>query len=172
MKTCSIEECNGKFYARGWCWRHYQKWFSYGDPLKGRLKTKEELGRIGKGHLTTHGYRAMSKNGKQVYEHTIKAEKVLGKKLPDGAVIHHIDGNGTNNCSNNFVICNSNSYHLFLHARKRAYDFCGNANWKKCGFCKKYDDPINMKKLSNRSVAYHRECHNKYQSDRNFKKEV
>ena len=30
---CVIDGCDGTHLARGWCGRHYQRWFRYGDPL-------------------------------------------------------------------------------------------------------------------------------------------
>ena len=32
IKTCSVEECNGKSRSRGWCKSHYEKWRRHGDP--------------------------------------------------------------------------------------------------------------------------------------------
>ena len=61
MKTCSIEGCEGIFYSRGWCARHYKKWLLYGDPLKGHIKTQEELNNIGSGYKTSHGYKVIFK---------------------------------------------------------------------------------------------------------------
>lgn len=33
MKVCSIEGCEKKLLARGWCSKHYQRWKSHGDAL-------------------------------------------------------------------------------------------------------------------------------------------
>lgn len=52
-----------------------------------------------------------------VFEHIVVAEKVLGKYLPEGAVVHHIDGNGLNNNNNNLVVCQDHAYHMTLHKR-------------------------------------------------------
>lgn len=30
--TCSVEECEGRVRARGWCDRHWQRWKAHGDP--------------------------------------------------------------------------------------------------------------------------------------------
>lgn len=35
METCSIEDCERKVYARGWCAAHWQRNRRYGDPLGG-----------------------------------------------------------------------------------------------------------------------------------------
>lgn len=79
------------------------------------------------------------------WEHRIVAAKALGKKLPDGAVVHHWTeyyGLRINNC---LVVCEDQAYHLFIHQRQRAYYGCGNARWLKCPYCKKWDDPANQK---------------------------
>jgi hypothetical protein len=31
---CAIEDCNRDAVTRGWCQRHYRRWWRYGDPLK------------------------------------------------------------------------------------------------------------------------------------------
>ena len=31
--TCSIDGCDGRVVARGWCGKHYQRWKTHGDPL-------------------------------------------------------------------------------------------------------------------------------------------
>ena len=36
VKTCSINGCQGKFYARGWCLSHYNRNYRNGHPLAGR----------------------------------------------------------------------------------------------------------------------------------------
>lgn len=32
MKICKIDECERKYYARGWCYKHYQRWWKHDDP--------------------------------------------------------------------------------------------------------------------------------------------
>lgn len=29
---CSLEDCDEAAFARGWCKRHYTRWWRYGDP--------------------------------------------------------------------------------------------------------------------------------------------
>jgi hypothetical protein len=32
MTTCNITGCDSTILARGWCHKHYQRWYRYGDP--------------------------------------------------------------------------------------------------------------------------------------------
>lgn len=50
-----------------------------------------------------------------VYEHRIVAEKKLGRYLRSDEVVHHIDGNKTNNSPDNLIVL-SNEDHATLHA--------------------------------------------------------
>jgi hypothetical protein len=90
--------------------------------------------------------------------HVLIAEKALKKELPVGAVVHHANGDFTDNSNENLVICPSQSYHLLIHQRLDAYKASGNPAYRKCTVCKKYDDPLNMYVTS--AVAWHRSCRN------------
>lgn len=48
------------------------------------------------------------------YRYRLIAERVLGRKLKNGEVVHHIDGNRNNNANNNLLICDE-TYHKRLH---------------------------------------------------------
>ena len=72
------------------------------------------------------------------------AEESLGKSLPVGAVVHHVNGNKVDNRPSNLVICQDTAYHFLLHVRMRALRVCGHANWRKCGYCGEYDDPLKL----------------------------
>lgn len=59
-------------------------------------------------------------------EHIVIAERALGKPLPEGAVVHHVDRDGTNNNTKslwNLIVCPDQGYHLLLHARARAFGY-------------------------------------------------
>lgn len=58
------------------------------------------------------------KNGVSTYrtEHLLIVEKVLGRKMKKGEVVHHINGNGLDNRNGNLLVC-SNPYHGFLHQK-------------------------------------------------------
>jgi hypothetical protein len=32
-RACVVSDCTAPRVARGWCWRHYQRWRNHGDPL-------------------------------------------------------------------------------------------------------------------------------------------
>ena len=92
-----------------------------------------------------------------VQEHILVAESCLGKYLPPGAVVHHVDGDRSNNRKDNLVICQSLGYHQILHRRLRALQTCGHAGWRRCRFCKEYDNPDAMHPESNgKAIKY---CH-------------
>lgn len=77
-----------------------------------------------------------SKSG-DVYEHVIVAERALGRFMPAGSEIHHVDGNPRNNAASNLVICQDKAYHKLLHARTRVVRAGGNPNTQKiCGYCR------------------------------------
>lgn len=93
------------------------------------------------------------------YEHIRIVEAVLGRKLPIGVRVHHVDYDGTNNAHSNLVVCPNESYHKLLHIRQAAMETCGNPDWRKCTHCQKYDDTANMKKLPSLTESYyHRAC--------------
>lgn len=99
-------------------------------------------------------------NGKWREEHALIAERVLGKPLPAGAEVHHVDGDKLNNDTTNLVICPSRSYHQLLHKRQRALEQCGHPEWLKCRFCKTYDAPENV--VSSGNNVHHRKCDAEY----------
>ena len=65
------------------------------------------------------------------------AERVLGRSLPEGAVVHHVDQNRDNNLNNNLVILQNQQEHMALHRRLRILK-AGGDPWKQglCATCK------------------------------------
>lgn len=43
MPKCSIEHCTRQSLKRGWCNRHYLRWWTYGDPLFSKTAGKGDL---------------------------------------------------------------------------------------------------------------------------------
>ena len=105
-----------------------------------------------------------SKHRSQVFDHRLEVEVRIGRYLkPKEQVHHHYNKDG----SATLVACENQAYHGLLHQRETTLRFSGHANWRKCEFCKQYDDPKN---LTIKQEVYHKSCRNKYQQ--NMRKEV
>ena len=104
-----------------------------------------------------------------VSDHVLICERALGKYLPEGTIPHHVDEDKKNNVHGNLVLCQDRAYHNLLHRRERALRACGHASWRKCSFCKNWDDPKNLtiaKRGKNGSQkVYHPECRNQYRRE-------
>jgi len=76
--------------------------------------------------ISSHGY-VLLRVGAQhhladvrgyAYEHRVKAEIKLGRRLQPGEQIHHLDGDKTNNSDDNLVISESKAEHAVYHRRR------------------------------------------------------
>lgn len=88
--------------------------------------------------------------------------KVRGKSLPPFAVVHHVDGNETNNAHSNLIVCEDTTYHMLLHRRTEALKACGNVHWRRCQYCGEHDAIENLYISPNDRMCFHRKCRNKY----------
>jgi len=70
-----------------------------------------------RGGINHHkGYRLLlTSKKKYIPEHRLVAEQKLNRKLNKGEVVHHIDGNRSNNHPDNLVVFKSQSEHLKQH---------------------------------------------------------
>lgn len=156
---CSIKDCERSAIGRqSLCRKHYQRKYRHGDPLYAKI------GERGEGFLHC-GYKAFRVNGKIRFEHVQIAEKALGRPLPEGAHIHHMDENPLNNDPHNLVICPDAAYHKLLHLRARAWRAIGDPTGRKCVYCGKYDHLGNVaihKSGRNSSRAVHLACAKAY----------
>ena len=76
MKICSVETCDRKHYARGWCASHYSRWWSGGDV---RADVPIGTSHI---HVTAHGTKneygnygcrcARCRKANSIYQRTIR----------------------------------------------------------------------------------------------------
>ena len=64
------------------------------------------------------GYQFFYEGNKRVYIHIRVAEKKYGGKVYKGCVVHHKDGNKSNNKPSNLIIM-KRSQHSGLHKRKK-----------------------------------------------------
>lgn len=120
MKKCCIENCdNDAKGGRGMCRAHYMRWWRNGDPnvFYGRGYNS---GRPRSGSMDKQGYwRITLDDGRRVLEHVYLAEKALGRPLPKGVEVHHVNGIKCDNTPSNLVICPDRAYHFLLHRRAR-----------------------------------------------------
>ena len=121
---CSVGDCKQRVLAKAMCSKHYGRAEKYGDPNKVTMRKR------GTGGYTTAGYLIIGRDGRQRMEHVLIAEAALGKPLPPGSVVHHGNGNPSDNRPDNLVICPGEWYHRLIHRRMRALAECGYADWR------------------------------------------
>ncbi len=158
----------------------YKKINNMADKQKKKIFMKDGLPYKGKAHHAWKGGRTTSGHGYvrikmpehprvdnrgYVDEHILVAEKALGYTLYPPHCVHHIDEKKDNNVNTNLVICQDANYHNLLHLRKKSLIACGNANFRKCRHCEKYDNLVNMDKSYDSTGFHHRECASKYNKE-------
>jgi len=97
---------------------------------------------------------------KRIYEHRLVAEYFNERPLRVGEVVHHIDGDNSNNDPRNLMVFRDNAAHFMFHVNDRAVKACGHLHWRHCTYCKEYGDPKNM--VNSGEKFRHRKCANDY----------
>ena len=151
MKQCSV--C-GKWdtLRRGLCNAHYRRAMKYGDPNARKNRPQGE----GTPHID--GYWMFEIDGRAILRHVLVAESALGRRLPKGAQVHHVDYDRSNDSPTNLVICPSGSYHRLLHRRTDALNACGHADWLKCGQCGEYAPREQLRIYQPSGLKWHPQC--------------
>jgi hypothetical protein len=102
------------------------------------------------------------------------AEQALGRYLPDGVEVHHVDEDVRNNRNGNLVICQDKAYHKLLHVRARVVAAGGDPNTQAlCGWCrlpKAFDQFYRMAK--NKSGGVNSRCKACHRAVRNLQREM
>lgn len=121
---CSFEGCISLSRRNGLCETHSKRKNRHGSAIIRKDGTTfPYVAPRGSGTLNGGGYRLIYVDGKQVLEHVYLAEKALGKKLPRGAVVHHMNEQPSDNYTPfNLVVCPNQMYHMLLHKRMREYN--------------------------------------------------
>ena len=161
---CSVCGCDVAIPRRGMCSIHYRRFMRHGDPHKLLVRSH------GEGTRHINGYWAFQIAGRVVLRHVLVAERALGKRLPKGAEVHHVDYDRSNDRNDNLVICPNRAYHRLLHARTDALNACGHADWRRCGICKQYDAPQNIVQAKISKNIWHPECRDDYERKRKARK--
>lgn len=96
--------------------KHFENLNRKLNPYRMTAKTREKIriSKLDKGNSNT--YRKFY--GK--HEHRIVAEKILGRKLKKGEVVHHVDGNKRNNSVPNIKVFSSQAEHAKFHSELTA----------------------------------------------------
>lgn len=80
----------------------------------------------------------LARGSSGIREHVRVAEEALGKKLPPGAQVHHVNGDKRDNRNSNLVICENQEYHSLLHVRARVLRAGGDPDTQRiCWGCRR-----------------------------------
>lgn len=134
-KICKVHGCEAPVRAKGMCMVHYYRDRRATHAEEKRLRKTarqreavEEAMRLilGAGYVM----RPVKQNETKykmvtIPEHRLVVERALGKALPPTAIVHHVNGDKSDNRPCNLVVCPSHSYHMLLHTRQRDFNYEG-----------------------------------------------
>jgi hypothetical protein len=100
------------------------------------------------------GYKGLGIGRRSVPLHRVRAEQALGRPLPAGAEVHHVNGDKWNPHAR-LVICQDGNYHKLLHVRACIVRAGGNPDTDRvCRVCK------TVKPLTSEHFGIARQKHN------------
>lgn len=89
------------------------------------------------------------------------AEDMIAERLPEKAVVHHINRNKLDNRRENLMICKDNAEHMMIHANQDALALYGDESMRACGYCHIPDKIENLKRVRHGGY-YHTKCMREY----------
>ena len=116
MRTCSIEGCDKKQLAMGWCAKHYSRWRRHGDPHHVEYQHREQGKPVDMEYICSQcvidehgcwiwqmhragGYGHININGKDLRVHRVVWEFENGP-IPEGLHVLHNCYRGKHGCCN------------------------------------------------------------------------
>lgn len=119
IKCVADEDCNNiSTYGCGLCEKHHRMQHRHD-------RTQRVINEKGQGTIS-NGYVVFTVDGKRKFEHTILAEKALGRPLPLGAMVHHTGKRNDNHGYFKLVICPNHEYHMLIHRRMKELGYENN----------------------------------------------
>ena len=97
---CSVEGCGRAYLAKGFCGKHYHSHYRYNDA------TRRDRRERGSGSIK-QGYRMLTVSGRQILEHRLVMEGILGRRLLPGENVHHKNGVRLDNRPENLELWSS-----------------------------------------------------------------
>jgi DNA-directed RNA polymerase subunit RPC12/RpoP len=103
-------------------------------------------------------------NSRKTRPHVHVIERIIGHRISNKTVIHHINGDKKDNRPENLFICENQAHHLRIHAAKRIIDAGGNPDTDKiCSRCKivKPKSDFHIAKRADGYRCYCKSCQSK-----------
>ena len=154
MAQFVCEQCRKEFSRRArrprpgkqWRFCSVRCWYDY------NCGERCHFYRGGNGWASSHGYRDTAtrdpkhRRHRKCREHTAVVERLIGRNLPRGAEIHHVNEVKTDNRPENLVVCQDRAYHMLLHVRAKRIREFGSPTHKRCSACHSVLDLVNFYK--------------------------